>query len=210
MNLRSLHKTSAIVVAAFACLHLANHLVSLSGVPAHIAFMESARHIYRQPVVETLLLSCVAFQVGSGLWLVLRGWRQRRGAVAWLQALSGFVIAGFLLIHVGAVLYARGVLDLDTNFYFSSAGFHVWPFPLFFVPYYFLAVLALFTHIGCAFFWRMQPASLRARRWVLALPMLVGTVISSLLVLSLAGKIQPVEVPAKYKATYTGFFTSAP
>ena len=210
MNLRSLHKTSAIAVAAFACLHLANHLVSLAGVPEHIAFMKSARAIYRQPAVEAVLLFCVAFQVGSGLWLVLRGWRQRQGAVAWLQAISGAVLAGFLLIHVGAVLYARGVLDLDTNFYFSAAGFYVPPYPFFFVPYYFLAVLALFTHIGCAAFWHWQGAPLAARRLVLALPMLVGTVVSSLLVLSLAGKIQPVEVPAKYKATYTSFFTSSP
>jgi len=210
MNLRTLHKTSAIVIAAFACVHLVNHLVSLAGVPAHIAFMESARVIYRQPAIEAVLLLCVTIQIGSGLWLVVRGWRQRRGAVAWLQALSGAVLAGFLLIHVGAVLYARAVLDLDTNFYFSAAGFHVPPFPFFFVPYYFFAVLALFTHIGCAVYWQLRAASPRVRRLAVALPMLVGTVVSSLLVLSLAGKIQPVEVPAKYKATYTSFFTFPP
>ncbi|MEJ8849795.1 hypothetical protein [Variovorax rhizosphaerae] len=210
MNLRTLHKTSAIIVGAFACLHLANHLVSLAGVQEHIAFMERARGIYRQPAVEAILLFCVAFQIGSGFWLLLRGWMNRRGAVAWLQALSGAVLAGFLLIHVGAVLYARGVLDLDTTFYFSAAGFHIPLYPFFFVPYYFFAVLALFTHIACAVFWHMQSASLRARQLALVLPMLVGTVVSSLLVLSLAGKIQPVEVPAKYKASYPALFTSSP
>ncbi len=210
MTVRSLHKTSAIVIAAFACLHLANHLVSLAGVPAHIEFMKAARVIYRQPAVEVLLLLCVAAQVCSGLWLLVRGWKQRKGAVAWLQALSGAVLASFLLIHVGAVLFARTVLDLDTNFYFSAAGFHVPPYQFFFAPYYFFAVLALFTHIGCAVYWHLKSTSPRIRRLSVALPMLVGFVVSSLLVLSLAGKIQPVDVPAKYKATYSFFSTSSP
>jgi len=34
--------------------------------------------------------------------------------------------------------------------------------------------------------------------------MIVGGAVSLLLVLSLAGKLQPVEVPATYKATYAG------
>jgi hypothetical protein len=32
--------------------------------------------------------------------------------------------------------------------------------------------------------------------------MLVGGVVGLLIVLSLAGKLQPVEIPAEYKATY--------
>jgi len=203
MNLRTLHRTSAFVIAAFACVHLTNHLVSLLGVPSHIAFMEGARKLYRQPVVEVLLLSCVAFQVASGLWFVIRGWRQRQGGVAWLQAISGAVLVFFLLVHVGAVLYGRTVLHLDTNFYFAAAGLHVPPNQFFFAPYYFLAILALFTHLGCAAYWHLQAASVPSRRLAVALPVLVGAVVSLLIVLSLAGKIQPVDVPEKYKATYT-------
>ena len=110
--------------------------------------------------------------------------------------------AFFLLLHVGAVLYGRTVLNLDTNFYFAAAGFHVPPNQFFFAPYYFLAVLALFTHLGCAAYWHLQASPPRTRAVAIALPMVVGGAISLLLVLSLAGKLQPVEVPAKYKATY--------
>src|SRR5213592_2524911 len=63
MNLRALHRTSAILIAAFACLHVANHLASLAGIPSHIAFMEAARKLYRQPAVEFPLLLSVAFQL---------------------------------------------------------------------------------------------------------------------------------------------------
>ena len=202
MTLRTLHRASAVLVAAFACLHIANHLASLAGVPSHIAFMEVARKLYRHPIVEFPLLFCVAFQFASGLWLVIRGWKQRQGWVAWLQAVSGALLAFFLLVHVGAVLYGRTVLNLDTNFYFAAAGFHVPPNQFFFGPYYFLAVLALFTHLGCAAYWQLQSFSSRTRAVAVALPMLVGGAVSLLIVLSLAGKLQPVEVPQKYKATY--------
>lgn len=202
MKLRTLHRTSAILVVAFACLHVANHLAALAGVSSHMAFMEVARKLYRHPIVEFPLLICVAFQVASGLWFVIRGWKQRQGGVAWLQAISGALLAFFLLVHVGAVLYGRTVLNLDTNFYFAAAGFHVPPNQIFFAPYYFLAVLALFTHLGCAAYWHLQTSPPRARVAAIALPMLVGGAVSLLIVLSLAGKLQPVEVPAKYKATY--------
>ena len=201
MNLRTLHRTSAVFIAAFACLHVANHLASLAGIPSHIAFMEAARKLYRQPTVEFLLLLCVAFQVASGLWFIIHGWNRRRGGVAWLQAISGALLAFFLLVHVGAVLYGRTVLNLDTNFYFAAAGFHVPPNQFFFAPYYFLAILALFTHLGCAAYWHLQTSPPRTRALAIALPMVVGGAVSLLIVLSLAGKLQPVEVPAKYKAT---------
>lgn len=202
MHFRVLHRASALVIGAFACLHLLNHLASLASIASHIAFMEAARGLYRQPLVESVLLACVAFQVCSGLWLVIGGWRRRAGFVAWLQAGAGVYLAMFLLVHVGAVLYGRTVLQLDTNFYYAAAGLHVPPNQLFFAPYYFLAFLALFTHLGCATFWRLQPTSMRGRLATLALPILVGGAVSLLIVLSLAGRLQPVEVPAKYKATY--------
>lgn len=202
MKLRALHKTSAILIIAFACLHITNHLASLAGVPSHIAFMEVARKLYRHPIIEIPLLFCVAFQVGSGLWLVIRGWKERQGWLAWLQAISGTVLAFFLLVHVGAVLYGRIVLNLDTNFYYAAAGFHVPPNQFFFGPYYFLAVLALFTHLGCAAYWLLHASTRSIRLLAVALPMLVGGAVALLIVLSLAGKLQPVEVPAKYKATY--------
>jgi hypothetical protein len=87
--------------------------------------------------------------------MVVSGWRRRRGAVSWLQAGAGAYLGFFLLVHVGAVLYGRVSLSLDTNFYFAAAGFHVPPFPYFFAPYYFLGVAALFTHLGAAY-WRAK------------------------------------------------------
>ncbi len=202
MKLRDFHRISATFIAAFVFLHLANHLASLAGVSAHISFMEFARKLYRHPMVEYPLLFCVAFQIISGLWFVIGGWRQRRGKLTWLQAISGAAMALFLLVHVSAVLYGRAVQHLDTNFYFAAAGFYVPPNQYFFGPYYFLSVLAFFTHLGCATYWQMQQASQRWQNLAIAAPIFIGSVISLLIVLSLAGKIQTVEIPAAYTAAY--------
>ena len=202
MTLRRLHALSAVLITAFAGLHIANHLAGLAGAASHIAFMEAARSVYRLPLVELALLSCIAFQVVSGFTLVVRGWKQRHGFIPWLQAMSGAYLSFFLVVHVGAVLFGRRALQLDTNFYFAAAGFHVAPFQFFFAPYYFLAVLALFTHLGCAAYWHFQNRPRVARLLIVALPCAIGGVVSLLIVLSLAGALFPVAVPAEYKATY--------
>lgn len=202
MTLRKLHALSAAVTAAFLCVHLANHLAGLAGAATHINFMEAARLVYRVGVIEWLLLGCVAVQIVSGLTLVVRGWKRRHGFVPWLQASSGAVIAMFLIVHVGAVLFGRAALDLDTNFYFAAAGFHVAPFQYFFAPYYFLGVAALFMHLACLAHGRSRGRSPMIRTLSLVIPSTIGLTLSVLIVLSLAGVLFPVEIPAEYKATY--------
>jgi succinate dehydrogenase/fumarate reductase cytochrome b subunit len=190
---RRLHRAVGAVLAVFVAVHVANHLAALAGVEAHIRFMDAARRGYRQPVVEAMLLLCVVLQAASGLRMLWAGRQRRRGMLAWLQAGSGAYVALFLAIHVGAVLAGRIAGGLDTNFYFAAAGLHVWPFVLFFVPYYFAAVAALFVHLGCA---------LRRGRAVVAGFSAVGVVVAGLIVATLMGKIVPVEIPARYLMTF--------
>jgi succinate dehydrogenase/fumarate reductase cytochrome b subunit len=202
MTLRKLHAMSAILVAAFLCLHITNHLAGLAGVATHIAFMESARSVYRFYPVELTLLVVIGFQMASGLTLAVRGWKDRRGLVPWLQALSGLYLVLFLLIHVGAIMYGRGILGLDTNFRYAAAGFHVPPWQWFFAPYYFLAVVSLFTHIGCAVYWNIGVSSPIARLNSLSAFAAFGVLAGLMIDLSLAGKLYPVDIPAAYRAVY--------
>ena len=202
MHVSFIHRTSAIVIALFALLHIANHLVALAGVSAHLAVMATLRSAYRQPVVETVLISCVIIQVLSGSWRVLRGWRQREGVVAWLQAGSGMYLALFLAAHVCAIFFSRWVLFLDTNFYYAAAGLHVSPYQYFFAPYYFLAIIALFTHISCAVYWSLEKATDATRLLVLRAGVVLGLLTSSLIVLLMAGVLRPLEVLPQYKAPY--------
>lgn len=201
--LHTLHRASACLIGAYVAIHLFNHLLAIQGVEAHIAFMDEFRHVYRQPVVEALLLGCVAFQVGSGLHFLKSRWGQRRGFFERVQAISGAYLAYFLLVHVGAVLFGRAVLKLDTNFYYAAAGMHVPWVRLYFVPYYFLAVVAIFGHVACAIHWltRDRFSELARDRFGHAV-LAVGLLVSSLIVTAFAGGFHPVEIPAQYRATY--------
>lgn len=119
--------------------------------------------------------------------------------MAWLQAWSGGYLGLFLLVHVGAVLWGRSH-GLDTNFYFAAAGLHVSPWQWFFAPYYFLAVLAFWGHVGCAVYWHV-PGLYRTRAlcWMLA----IGLTMAGILVVWLAGGITVVEIPVRYLASYS-------
>ncbi|MCS0615219.1 hypothetical protein NX783_20965 [Massilia kyonggiensis] len=196
---RRLHRAAGAVLAVFLVMHVANHLAALAGVESHIRFMDAARRVYRQPVVEAVLLLCVVLQAASGLRMLWAGRQRRRGVLPWLQAGSGAYVALFLAIHVVAVLAGRAG-GLDTNFYFAAAGLHVWPFVLFFAPYYFLAVAALFVHIGCALARRVGGRA----DVIVTLSTGIGIIAAVLIVTVLAGGVYRVAIPQEYLKTFAG------
>jgi len=196
--LRRLHRACAVVVAAYALVHLANHVAGLAGLSVHLAFMAAARRVYRVPAVEAVLLASVAVQMATGLRMALVPTPARRSRLSKLQAASGVLLALFLAVHVGAVLAGRAALGLDTNFYFAAAGLHQAPWFLFFAPYYFLGTLALFAHIACAVQRRMGERSMP----VLAGALIGGGALAGSFVASLAGGLYPVDIPAAYRIVY--------
>lgn len=204
VGVRRGHLISALIIGAFLATHMGNHLAGLAGQNFHMAYMTAARGFYRNVLIEPLLLLLLAWQIGSGLLMVARTWTARRGGVAWLQALSGIYLALFLLIHVGAVMYGRGMLGLDTDFRFAAAGFHAPPWQWFFAPYYFLAVVCLFAHAGCAVYWNLGGAWTRYRGRALATFIAIGLAAGLMIDLALAGKLYPVDIPPAYRATYSG------
>ena len=200
-----LHRLSACLMGGFIAVHLANHLVALGGIDDHIAFMESFRKIYRLRVVELLLLSCVLFQILSGLIFIKRRWGKRQGFYDRLQSISGGYLAFFLLNHVGAVLLGRAFFKLDTNFYFAAAGIHITPFQFFFIPYYFLAVVAVFSHLACASHWLLRDSlTLKVRDQFGYGIITTGILAALVIVLALAGGFYPVDIPTQYEAIYGG------
>lgn len=200
--LRLFHRTSALLLASFVLVHITNHVVGLAGQAEHIAFMHAVRPIYRNAVVEPILLALFLAQGATGATLVIRGWRSRRGGVAWAQAFSGLYLAAFLLIHIVSVVMARSALQLDTDFRFAAAGFHVAGWPWYFAPYYFLAALALFVHVGCALYWKLG-ARARLYAWLaLGSMTMLGIGFGFGVVASLAGRLYPVEIQEEYLGTY--------
>ncbi|MDP3196812.1 hypothetical protein [Tabrizicola sp.] len=186
--MRRTHRALAGVLALFLALHLGNHLAGLLGQATHGTVQAALRTIYRNPLVEPLLLLAVAMQIGLGLALFVR---RRRWT---LQTASGLYLAFFLLIHLGAVLSARWH-GTETDLAFAAAGLHAPdPWPAVFALYYGLAVLAVFAHLSVPLS-RQWPAGGTAS-------LALGTSVAVMLVALLAGQITPLVIPPDLIAAF--------
>lgn len=143
------HGVSAAILTTYAVVHIANHLVGLWSGDAHIAVMAALRLVYRQPIVEAVLLGAVAFQMLSGLWLLAV---KPVRALTWidtLQRVSAAYMAVFFLSHLTAALRARHLRGVDTNWtWLTSDSMLTDPWSARLAPYYFLSIVALGVHGG--------------------------------------------------------------
>lgn len=188
MTLRRLHQLLAVLLGLFLVLHLGNHLAGLWGQEVHGTAQAILQRVYRNPILEPLLLVAVCFQIGLGLVLLTR----RRRLT--LQTLSGAYLALFLMIHLGAVLVARWQ-GTETDLAFAAAGLHApQPWPVVFAVYYGLAVLAVFAHLSV-------PLSRRAP-WAGRAALVLGAGLSLTLVALLAGVLTPLTIPPALVAAF--------
>lgn len=197
--MRRLHSFAGLTLAVFVALHLTNHLSSLYGPQQHIDTMNTLRVFYRHPIAETLLLGAVVVQIVSG-WRLFRATRHT-ATTFWpkLHRWTGLYLAIFLIIHLSAVLGGRLVLGLDTNFYFGVAGLNTFPFNLFFVPYYGLAILAFFGHVAAIHRRKMSRTVLGLKPKNQAnLILALGVVLTVLIFYGLTNGFQGVTIPSKY------------
>lgn len=149
MTIKKLHFVSGLTITIFVGLHLFNHVCSIFGAEKHIEMMNLLRLFYRNVFVETILLSAVLVQILSGLKLFRTNRKTAISNFDKFHIWTGLYLAIFLVIHLSAVLGGRLILHLDTNFYFGVAGLNSFPFNLFFIPYYALAIISFFGHVAC-------------------------------------------------------------
>lgn len=194
---RITHRLTAAVLGLFVTAHLLNHLVGLGGIAAHQAFMNTARLVYRSPLVEPLLLTAVLVQTVTGIAQVRAGWGKRHGVWARLQAISGLYLAFFLVNHTFWVLAARIGYGLDSNFYLAATFLTISPLPLLFAPYYVAGVLSVFVHVACAVHFRARSSfGASAARVLIA----AGTVIAPGIVAVFMGAFYEIRLPPEYRA----------
>lgn len=116
-----------------------------------------------------------------------------------LQIWTGMYLALFLVIHVSAVLVGRFILNLDTNFYFGVAGINTFPFSLFFVPYYFLAVVSFSGHIAAIHAQKMPKSVLGVSpKFQSLIILLVGCMLSVVLLFGATNHFKGQPIPSEY------------
>ena len=193
-----LHKVSAGFVFAFLCLHFANHFAGLLGVDAHLQFMDAARLIYREPVVEIVVLLAFFVQILTGFALSREIWTQKKDFIHQLQAASGTYLSIFVILHIISIAVARMVLNLDTNFYFAAAAFSdpAWKYAAF--GFYGLAIFSLFVHMGCILYDIFKKTN-KAVGWLLLLATAgAGGYATWALMMMFSGHFYHVAVPDAY------------
>ena len=69
------------------------HLLFLHSEGLHLRFMRSARKVYRNPVIESLLFAGVLLQVVSGITLVISKWNKVENYFDRIQIASGLYLS---------------------------------------------------------------------------------------------------------------------
>jgi len=192
MTKRRIHRVLAGLLGLFILGHLMVHLSALWGIEAHLLALSLMRNAYRNVLIEPLLLLAIMAQIYTGVGFLRRRWRMR-GRNLWLkiQLFSGGYLVFFMLNHTVAALLTRYGLGLDTNFYWAAATVNISPFKWFFAPYYALAIIAIFAHIG---------ASLQQKQVRVGLVALIaGPAIAGLILVAFMGGLYEIDLPAAYQ-----------
>jgi hypothetical protein len=199
MTIKRIHFISGLTIAVFVVLHLFNHFMSICGAGRHIAVMESLRLFYRNIFIETILLLAVLIQIISGIKLFIR---KRKTAITFfdkLQIWSGLYLSIFFVIHVSVIFVGRIFLHLDTNFYFGVAGLNSFPFNLFFIPYYGLALISFFGHLSAIHTSKMkQPIFGIAPKGQAKIILVFGLMLTLAIFYGLTNQFRGVDMPKEY------------
>lgn len=199
MTIKKLHFITGLTITLFVGLHLFNHFFSLFGADRHIEIMNSLRPIYRNIPVETVLIIAVIIQIFSGIKLFRTNRKLATTFFDKLQIWTGLYLATFFVIHLSAVFVGRLILNLDTNFYFGVAGLNSFPFNLFFIPYYCLAIISFFGHIASIHNKKMKITLFGLTAINQSKVILVfGIALTIILMYGLTNHFKGVEIPTGY------------
>jgi len=207
MIAKKLHRWNAVFLSVYILAHFITHLSGVFGIDAYNHTQAAMRVVYRNQHIEPLLLQSVFIQVALGGLLLVRQVRKGlRGKWAHIQAISGGILLYFIAQHVIAMMLARWVDNLDTNFYWPASVMSSAPFVWYFFPYYFLGVSALFIHMGCGVRLALMRSKLRPHAtlgfWGLTI---LGLAIAMLINLILMGAFFEIRLPDEWLDYLRGF-----
>jgi hypothetical protein len=151
--LRVAHGVSALaLVMTFLTLHIANHLMFPVGEGTYNAVMKVFRHVYRNDILQPLVVALFLFQVGTGLFFVWRLTAAPSDRFRTFQIASGIYLAVYVLGHMDSVfIFARTYLGIDTGWSFATGaptGVVKDPWNIRLLPHYWLGVFFILAHLA--------------------------------------------------------------
>ena len=152
-RLRVAHGFSALaIIVIFLALHVGNHLTFILGEATYREVMKAFRHVYRQEVLQPLLVALFLFQVGSGIYLATQATAEPTDRFRTFQTGSGIFLAAYVLGHMNSVfVFARLYLGIDSDWAFATGAptgliKDAWNIRL--VPHYGLGIFFVLSHLA--------------------------------------------------------------
>ncbi len=169
--------------------HIVNHAAGFWNGPVHTEIMNAARRVYRDDIVQPILLALIGFQILSGTILVRRRMRMPSDIFGTVQTMSAVFVGVYFLAHMTAVFAARHA-GTDTNWSWLTRpndSMLVSLSNLRLIAHYWVGPIAIVAHVACGLRWVLlqrdvSPAT--TNRIALAL-ITVGVVASSIILLAL-------------------------
>jgi len=194
-----IHRFLAIFLGLFIAQHLGIHLLAIIGINFHLVTLATVGVIYKNWLVEPILVFAIIAQIVLGLNFVKKRWKEpSKGFWAWVQILSGCYLTFFLLMHTSAALITRYQIGLETNFYWAAGTLHLAPVKYFFAPYYFLAIFSIFAHIAAALSFRMKSQ--------LPIAILVfGMIVALTIIATFSGAFYEITLPQDYIENFKAY-----
>jgi hypothetical protein len=151
--LRVAHGVSALaLVMIFLALHIANHLMFPAGEGSYDAVMKVFRHVYRNDILQPLVVALFLFQVGTGLFFVWRLTAAPSDRFRTFQIASGVYLAFYVLGHMDSVfIFARTYLGIDTGWGLATGaptGIVKDPWNIRLLPHYWLGAFFVLAHLA--------------------------------------------------------------
>ena len=151
--LRVAHGVSALaIVMIFLTLHIANHLMFPAGEGMYEAVMKVFRHVYRNDILQPLVVALFLFQVGTGLFFVWRLTAAPSDRFRTFQIASGVYLAFYVLGHMDSVfIFERTYLGMDTDWGFATGaptGIIKDPWNIRLLPHYWLGAFFVLAHLA--------------------------------------------------------------
>src|SRR5262249_3549781 len=91
--------SAACIIVVFLSLHLTNHLFFVKGQDEYMVVMKLFRHVYREVVVQSILVVLLLFQVASGFYLGIRRASAPMDSFRAFQIASGAYLLFYIVGH---------------------------------------------------------------------------------------------------------------
>lgn len=165
------HGVSALaILLLFVGPHIGNHLAGFWSGSVHIAIMNAARHVYRDDIVQPVLLALIGFQILSGAVLARRRMRMPGDFFGTVQTMCGAYVGAnwiWLTRPNDSLLASLSKLRL--------------------IAHYWVGPIAIVAHVACGLRWVLlqhdiSPATANRLAWAL---ITVGVVASSVILVAL-------------------------